>query len=60
MTSGPYAGAFAVTELTPGIVTIFTLPHYGEHHDGDGCDHDRNRKGHKDGDGCDHDRQAHG
>jgi len=26
MTSGPYAGAFAVTELTPGIVTIFTLP----------------------------------
>jgi hypothetical protein len=26
MASGPYAGAFAVTELTPGIVTIFTLP----------------------------------
>lgn len=30
--------------------------HDDQHHSGDYCDHDRNRKGHYKGDGCEHDR----
>ena len=32
--------------------------HDDQHHSGDFCDHDRNRKGHFKGDGCEHDRVA--
>jgi hypothetical protein len=39
----------------PGCGTNANQP---PHFDGDGDDHDRNRRGHRDGDGCDHDRTA--
>jgi hypothetical protein len=47
-----------VTGLQSAVATV-TL-NVVAHWDGDGCDHDRGKKGHKSGDGCDHDKGEHG
>ncbi|MGE3277325.1 MAG: MBG domain-containing protein, partial [Vicinamibacterales bacterium] len=46
-----------VTVQVSGYGEVCYIGTGSQHHDGDGCDHDRKRKGHYDGDGDAHDRQ---
>lgn len=59
--TGTDSFTYKVTDVTGlasnvATVTVKVLAHW----DGDGCDHDRGKKGHRDGDGCDHNKSTSG